>query len=201
MIPQATSLFSESSVSWGCIAQCPTTSITSSFATKKGQLDPLVCRHRAVKKKTCTSFESIRPRFLHDLMDVASFTLGETLEKPCFAVTEDLLECSGKGELSTNSEDPAYYSFGLALGLARKTHCLAAVTETYPALSLTPQLAEQLLSSFETVQPGTEVLIHNMKGPWPHWLDQDIRRLPLHFFPNYVFGKVAMFNRVHFWLN
>ena len=37
-----------------------------------------------------------------------------------------------------------------------------------------------------------------MKGPWPHWLDQDVRRLRLHFLPNYAFGKVAMFNRVPF---
>ena len=49
MIPQATSLFSDSSVSWGRIAQCPTMSITTSFA--KGQLDPLICRRRAVNKK------------------------------------------------------------------------------------------------------------------------------------------------------
>ena len=46
------------------------------------------------------------------------------------------------------------------------------------------------------MRPGTEVFFHNMKGPWPHWLDQDIRILRLHFLPNYVFGKVAMFNRV-----
>jgi len=48
------------------------------------------------------------------------------------------------------------------------------------------------------VRPGTEVFFHNMKGPWPHWLDQDIRILRLHFLPNYVFGKVAMCNRVPF---
>ena len=48
MIPQATSLFSESSVSWGRIAQRLDTSMSSSFA--KGQLDPLLCQHRAVKK-------------------------------------------------------------------------------------------------------------------------------------------------------
>ena len=131
-------------------------------------------------------------------MDVASFTFGEPLEKPCFSVTEDLLECLEKRELSTISEDPVYYSCGPVSGLARKTHCLAAVTETYIALRLTPQLVEQLLSSFETVRPGTEVFFHNMKGPWPHWLDQDIRILRLHFLPNYVFSKVAMFNRVPF---
>ena len=85
-------------------------------------------------------FESIRPRFLHDLMDVASFTLGEPLEKPCFSITEDLLECFEKGELQTLLEDLVYYSCGLVSGLARKTHCLATVTETYPALSLAPQL-------------------------------------------------------------
>ena len=62
-----------------------------------------------------------------------------------------------KRELSAISEDPVYYSCGLVSGLARKTHCLAAATETYPALSLTPQLAEQLLNPFETVRPGTEV--------------------------------------------
>jgi hypothetical protein len=60
-------------------------------------------------------------------------------------------------ELSEISEDPVYYSFGPASGLARKTRCLAAVTETHFALSLAHQLAEQLLSSFETVQPVTEV--------------------------------------------
>ena len=105
---------------------------------------------------------------------------------------------SGKERVVSNFRNPVYYSFGPVLGLARKTHCLAAVAETDLALSLTPQLAEQLLSSFETVRPGTEVFFHNMKGPWPHWLDQDTRRLRLHLLPNYVFGKVAMFNRVPF---
>ena len=47
-------------------------------------------------------------------------------------------------ELAAITEGPAYYSFGLVSGLARKTYCLAAVTETYPALSLTPHLVEQL---------------------------------------------------------
>ncbi len=120
------------------------------------------------------------------------------MEKPSFSFTEDLLECLGTKELSAVTEDPAYYSFGLVSGLARKTYCLAAVTEKYLALSLTPQLAEQLLSPFETVRPGREVFFHNMKSPWPHWLDQDIRRLRLHFLPKNAFGKVAMFNRVPF---
>ena len=101
-------------------------------------------------------------------MDVASFTLGEPLEKPPFSVTEDLLDCLGTKELSTVTEDPAYYSFGPVSGLASKTYCLAAVTETYHALSLTPQLVEQLLSPLETVRPGTEVFFYHMKGPWPH---------------------------------
>jgi hypothetical protein len=72
------------------------------------------------------------------------------------------------------------------------------MNKAYIALSLTPQLTEQLLSPFEAVRPGTEVFLHNMKGSWPHWLDQDVRRLRLHFLPNYTFGKVAMFNRVPF---
>ena len=37
-----------------------------------------------------------------------------------------------------------------------------------------------------------------MKGSWPHWLYPDVRRLRLHFLPNYTFGNVAMFNRVPF---
>ena len=45
---------------------------------------------------------------------------------------------------------------------------------------------------------GNDWIFHNMKCPWPHWLDQDIRRLHMHFLPNDVFGKVAMFNRVPF---
>ena len=77
-------------------------------------------------------------------MGVASFTLGEPLERPCLSVVEDLCECMETKELSAITEEPAYYSFGLVSGLARKTYCLAAVTKTYPALSLTLQLAEQL---------------------------------------------------------
>ena len=72
------------------------------------------------------------------------------------------------------------------------------MSKAYLALSLAPQLTEQLLSSFEAVRPGTEVFFHNMMGPWPHWLEQDVRRLRLHFLPNYSFGKVAMCNRVPF---
>ena len=86
-------------------------SITSSFA--KGQLDPLICRHRAVKKKGCKTFEEVRPHFLHDLMDVAPFTLGEPLERPCFSVVEDLLECLDMKELSAIIEEPTYYSLAL----------------------------------------------------------------------------------------
>ena len=50
-ILQASAFANNPLISWGRIAQCPTMSITSSFA--KGQLDPLLCRPRAVKKKTC----------------------------------------------------------------------------------------------------------------------------------------------------
>ena len=101
-------------------------------------------------------------------------------------------------ELAAITEEPAYYSFGLVSGLARKTYCLAAVAEAYLALSITPRLDEQSLSPFETVRLGTEVFYHSMKSPWPHWLDQDVRRLRLHFLPNYTVGKVAVFNTVPF---
>ena len=103
-----------------------------------------------------------------------------------------------KKELFAVTEEPAYYSFGPVTGLARKTYCLAVMSKAYPALSLTPQLTEQLLSPFEAVRLGTEVFVHNMKGSWPHWPDQDVRRLRLHCLPSYIFGKVAMFNRVPF---
>ena len=65
-------------------------------------------------------------------------------------------------------------------------------------LALRLNLLNSFKALFERVRPGTEVFFYNMKVPWPHWLDQDIRRLRLHFLPNYAFGKVAMFNRVPF---
>ena len=106
---------------------------------------------------------------------------------------EDILECLDKKELSTTTEEPAYSYFGPVSG-CEKTYCLAVISKVDPALSITPQLTEQLLRPFETVRPGTEVFFHNMKGSWPHWLDQDVRRLRLHFLPNYTFGNVATFN-------
>ena len=51
--PQASALWSNPLVSWGRMAQCPTMCLTSIFAT--GQLDPLLCRHRAVKKRNAQS--------------------------------------------------------------------------------------------------------------------------------------------------
>ena len=77
-IPHASLLWNNPLVSWGRMAQCPTMSITSSFA--KGQLDQLLCRHRAVKKKTKKrkAFNTIRPWFLHGLVSVAAFILGES---------------------------------------------------------------------------------------------------------------------------
>jgi len=83
-------------------------------------------------------------------------------------------------------------------GLARASHSLASIAGAYPALHLPRQLAVQLLHPFETVRPGTEYFFRNMVGSKPHWLDQDVRRLRLHFLPNYTFGKVALFNRVPF---
>jgi hypothetical protein len=66
----------------------------------------------------------------------------------------------------------------------------------YPALQLTQQLTAQLLQHFTTVRPGTEVFVHNMLGNKPQRLDPDVRRLRLHFLPEYTFGQVALFNRV-----
>ena len=117
---------------------------------------------------------------------------------PVFSVVENLLECLEKNELSAAAEEPTYYCVGLVSGLARRTYCLAAMSTSYLALSLTPQLIDQLLSPFEAVRPGTEVFLHNMMGSWPHWLDKDVRRLRLRFLPNYTIGKVATFNRVPF---
>ena len=51
-IPQASTLWNDPMISWGRLAQCHTMSLTSSFA--KGQLDPLLCRNRAVKTKKRT---------------------------------------------------------------------------------------------------------------------------------------------------
>ena len=59
-------------------------------------------------------------------MDVASFTLGEASVGSCFSVVEDLLECFHKKELFAVTEEPAYYSFGLVSGLARKTLLLGS---------------------------------------------------------------------------
>ena len=108
---------------------------------------------------------------------MTSWTLRHPLSEnhwwvPVFSVVEYLLDGMKTKELSAITEEPAYYSVGPVSGLARTKYCLAAVTNTYPALSLAPQLVEQLLSPFETVRPGTEVFFHNMKGPWPQWLDQ-----------------------------
>ena len=113
-----------------------------------------------------------------------------------FSVVEDLFECMEPKELSAITEEPAFLFFRPCIRPGKKTYCLAAVTKTYPALNLTPQLAEQLLSYFETVRPSTEVFFHSIQSPWSHWLYKDVRRLRLHFLPNYTFGKGAMFNRV-----
>ena len=99
-------------------------------------------------------------------------------------------------ELSSVATELACYSLGLVTGLARETYCLAAVPKAYHAARITPQLVVQVLHPFETARLGTEVFFHNMKGPRPHWLDQDVRRLRRHFLPNSVVGKVAIFNRV-----
>ena len=58
-------------------------------------------------------FDKVPPQVLHDLMDVASFTLGETSVGSRFSVVEDLLECFEQKELSAVAEEPTYYYVGL----------------------------------------------------------------------------------------
>ena len=115
-----------------------------------------------------------------------------------FSVLVHLPDCLQKRELSAVVAELALYSCGPAIGLERATYCLATVLKSYPALRLTPQLVVQLLQPFEAVRYGTEVFFYNMVGSRPHWLDQDVRRLRLHFLPDRTFGKVEMFNRVPF---
>ncbi len=81
-------------------------------------------------------------------------------------------------------------------GLARSSYSLAFVAIAFPALRLTRQLTTQLLHPFETVRPGTDIFFHNMVGNKQHWLDQDVRRLRLHFLPNYPLGKLALIHCV-----
>ena len=76
LVPQAQTLSCNPAVSWGRSAACPALSVTSSFA--RGQHEPLLCRQRAIKKKTHTSFELKRPKYLHDLANLAATILGES---------------------------------------------------------------------------------------------------------------------------
>ena len=73
-----------------------------------------------LRKKACTTFDEGRPQFLNDLMDVATFTLGQTSVGSCCSVVEDLLECLETKDLFAVAEKPSYYSFGLVSGLARQ---------------------------------------------------------------------------------
>ena len=91
--------------------------LTTSFA--KGQLDPRLCRHRVVKKKKCTVFNVIRPFFLHDLVSVVAFILGETSAGPHTSILVDLLDCLQLEESSAVATEHVAYSLGLVTGLAR----------------------------------------------------------------------------------
>ena len=87
-------------------------------------------------------------------------------------------------------------TFGLESGLPRSLYNIASVAVTHPALRLTRQTVEDIVSPFEVVRLGTEVFFQNMVGNRPHWLDKDVRRLRLRFLPNHTFSKVALFNTV-----
>ena len=102
-----------------------------------------LCRHRAVKQKKCTVFNVIRPYFLHVLVSVAAFILGETSAGPHYSILVDLLDCLALEELSAAATEFAAYSCG-----KRDLLSSSSSKKAYIALPLTHQLVVQLLHPF-----------------------------------------------------
>ena len=123
----------------------------------RGQLEPLLCRHRAINNNTQTSFEFKQLSFLHDLASLAATILGESTVGSHVSVLTDILDAVPEEELSVFVDEATLCTFGFVNGLAMSSCSLASVAMAYPALQLTRQLAIQLLQHFETVRPGTDV--------------------------------------------
>ena len=87
-IPQAQLLSSNPAVSWGRSAACPLVSVTSSCARR--QLEPLLCRHRAIHKNSHQSFDSIISKSLHDLANLTTTILGDSTVGSHLSVLTDI---------------------------------------------------------------------------------------------------------------
>ena len=85
-VPQA-KILCGNSVSLGRLVVCSRVSVTSNFA--RGQLDPLLCRHRAVKRMSYKPFHLTRTKFIHDLVNIATVILGESSIGSHFSVLID----------------------------------------------------------------------------------------------------------------
>ena len=126
LVPQAQKLSCNPAVSWGRSAACPQLSVTNNFA--RGQLAPLLCRHRARKKKTRTSFVLQRPKFLHDIADLAAMSLGEPIVGSHVSVLAEILEVVSNEELSVFVEEATLCTFGLVNVRLLRLHFLPNYT-------------------------------------------------------------------------
>ena len=106
-------------------------SVTRSFA--RGQLEPLLCLHRAIRNKRHKSSDSIRSKFFHDLTNLATTILGDSTVGSHLSVLTDILDFVPEKELSVFvMADATLCSCGPVNGLARSSYSLASVATAYP---------------------------------------------------------------------
>ena len=92
--------------------------------------------------------------FDHSVVDLTTDILGGSRVGPHWSVLTDRLDSVREYEVSDIVPVVALCTFGLEPGLPRSSHSLASAITTCPALRLARQLADELLSSVESLRHG-----------------------------------------------
>ena len=98
VFPAAKTLESSPGVSWGRVSACSDWAVTSNFA--RGQLEPLLCRHHAVRHKGQVQWLPSYVTFHHDLVEMAVGILGDAASGGHPTMVTDLLDPLNSKELS-----------------------------------------------------------------------------------------------------